>query len=59
MIQSAELSISVFLESDGIKLQDGLTRRNFVSSMRKREAENVAACRDRHVLDSIHHVTHR
>ena len=32
---------------------------NFVSSMRKREAENVAACRDCHVLDSIDHVTHR
>ena len=28
-------------------------------SMRKREAENVASCRDRDVLDAIDHITHR
>ncbi len=28
-------------------------------SMRKREAENIASCRERDVLDAIDHVTHR
>jgi hypothetical protein len=42
----------------GFVVRDSGVEERFYS-MRKREAENIASCRERDVLDAIDHVTHR